>query len=264
MGYFNYTTPVETSNRGGVGVPIFIQDQTTGLLDLPFLLSLNTSLLAVDTVSESRLITLAPGHGAVAGNTIEIASISNGSLFQQAEVISVATDVITIDSPVVRVFTVADSQVNISERNMNVVGTPEAPVAFQVAPTAVQLGDMVRLILTMTDTVDMDFTTFGGLPALTYGIVLRVHTPGGNHRQIQNFKSNGDIARYAYDTEYFDNKGGGVRGFHARLTFGGQSKHGAVIRLDGSLGEHLEILVQDDLTGLVDMDWMAQGSEVQN
>lgn len=257
------TSPLETSDRGNSALPVFVQDQTTGVLDLPFLQELNTTALVADTAVNSHTVSLAPGHGAVVGNTLEIADTTNGSWFQQSLVLAVAGDNITLDSPICRIFTVSNTTVVVSSKDMAVSGTPGAPVVFSVNPLNVQEGDITRLICTITDNVDMDFETFGGLPALTNGIVLRVNNGDGTYRILQNFKTNGDIALYSFDTSYFANNGGGTRGFQSRMTFAGQSKHGVVVRLDGSINESLELLVQDTLIGLNSMQWLSQGSEVQ-
>jgi len=146
---------------------------------------------------------------------------------------------------------------------MNVDGSV-TPVVFSVLPFSAQSGDMVRMIVEMRDTSPMDFETYGGLPALTNGCVIRVKNGDGTYRNLYNFKSNGDIIEQCFDHDFFLNNGGNVRGFTARLTWGGTSKHGVVIRLDGSLGEALEFIVQDDLSELTRMHWTAQGSEIQN
>lgn len=253
---------IETSNRGSVGLPVYVQDQTTGVLDLPFLQIISNPTLAVDTVIDSRAITLVAGHGAAVGNIIELSDNTNGSWFMQARILSISTNVLTIDTPINRIYSVGATTAVLSSDIMRVNGSV-SPVKFEVKPLSTQKGDIVRLICTITDNADMDFETFGGLPALTNGIVLRVRNQDGTHRNIANFKTNGDIERYSFDTAFEVNNGGGIRSFSARMTWGGQSKHGVVVRLDGSLGESLELIIQDNLTGLASMSWMAQGSELQ-
>ena len=49
-------------------------------------------------------------------------------------------------------------------------------------------------------------------------------------------------------------------GFTGRLTFAGQNKFGAVVRLGA--GEDLQVIIQDDLTSLVLFEIIAEGSEV--
>ena len=260
---WNSLIPIERSKRGSYGASVFVQDQTSGVLDINFLKQKNTANIIVPTVINARSLTLSAGHGAVIGDVIELASKKDGSLFMQAVVQGVAGDVLTIDTPINLEYMPSQTFVIISTKEMSVDGSA-TPQVFSVEPLPVQKGDMVRLIVTMTDNVDMDFETFGGLTKLTNGCVLRVNNGDGSYRNIANFKSNGDIQLYSFDADYQTNNGGGVRSFTARMTWGGQSKHGVVVRLDGSIGEKLEIVVQDDLTGLLSMNWIAQGSEVQD
>jgi len=259
--------PIETSDRGGRGVAVFVQDQTTGVLDLPFLQAGNSITLAANTVVDSNNITLTAGHGLTtatnAGDVIEIADDTNGSFFIQVEIVTVTGDVVLLDSPVNRIYTTGGSSISHSIKAMNVNGSV-TPQIFTIAPLSNQSGDMVRIICEMRDNAAMDFETFGGGAALTNGLVVRVDNGDGTFRHLYNFKSNGDIIVQGFDHDFAENIGGGTRGFTARITWAGQPKHGVAIRLDGSLGEELQMVVQDDLTGLTRLNWVAQGSELQN
>ena len=258
----------ETTARGGHGLGVFVQDQTTGILDVPFLeLIDDTITLAVDTVVNSKTVTLSPGHGlttlANAEDIMEIADSTDGTKFMQCAIVSVVGDVVTLDCPVNQIYTTGGTLLAISEVDMNVDGSI-TPVVYSILPFSLQSGDMVRIICELRDNSAMDFETFGGLPALTNGCVIRVNNGDGTYRNLYNFKSNGDIIEQCFDHGFFLNNGGNIRGFAARLTWGGWSKHGAVVRLDGSRDEALEFIVQDDLTGLDRMHWTAQGSEIQD
>jgi hypothetical protein len=258
--------PIEVSARGGRSVAVTLQDQTTGVLDLPFLQEGNSITLAADTVVDSNNITLTAGHGlttaANAGDVIEIADNTTGSFFIQAEIVTVTVNVILLDSPVNRIYTTGGSSIMHSIKDMNVDGSV-TPQIFTVAPLSVQSGDITRIICEIRDNAGMDFETFGALAALTNGMVIRVNNGDGTFRQLYNFKSNGDIILQGFDHDFATNIGGGTRGFTARITWAGQPKHGVAVRLDGALGEELEIVIQDDLTGLTRMHWVAQGSELQ-
>ena len=253
--------PMIESRHGERGIPTYPLNKSDYPLDLYFTKVLNDTTLAAPSVVDDNDITLAPGHGGVIGNEIDVSSTLNGSHFMQSQILNVVGDVITLDTPSNRIYTVADTVVAISYDNMNVDGSV-TPVVFSVKPLINQSGDFYRIIVRMTDNVDMDFETFGGITALTNGVVVRVNEGNGNYRTIVNFKSNGDIENFSYDSNYFTNKAGGVRGFSSRMTFNGKAKHGVVIRLDGARDESLEIVVQDDLTGLTSMLWIAQGSEI--
>jgi hypothetical protein len=260
--------PIEVSDRGGVSVPVTLQDQTTGLLDLPFLLGVTTPTLAIDTVVNSRTITLTAGHGlttaANAGDTIEIAEPTQGAFFLQCDIITVVGDVVTLDCPVNRVYIATTALVGHSSKEMNIDGSI-TPVVFSIVPFPAQSGDITRLMFEIRDGSSMDFETFGGIAALINGVVVRVNNGDGTYRNLYNFKSNGDIIEQCFDHEFATNIGGGTRGFAARLSFAGQSKHGVAVRLDGAVGtgEALEIIIQDDLTGLLRFHIVGQGSELQ-
>lgn len=262
-----FSDSFETSDRGNTALKTFVQDQTSPVLTVPFLLGRAALTLALDTVLESRTITLTAGHGVVDGEIIELADTSV-MRFMQAQVIvgGVAGDVITLDQPVNRVYTVAGSVVQASSNDILVDGSG-APVIFSVLPLPNQVGDMVRIILEMRGTNNgaMDFTTFGSAAALLNGCVLRIKNSDGTFTNLFNFKSNSDFIEQAFDHDFLEPKGGNTKtGFVTRLTWGGQSKHGVVIRLDGSIGEELQLVVQDDLTvGNTRLHLTAQGHELQ-
>jgi hypothetical protein len=267
-GGISILSPVETSDRGTTGVQSFIQDQTTPVLDVPFLQQESTPTLAIDTVADgtNRNITLTAGHGltdpADVGKTIEIADPNNGSFFMQCAITAIVGDVVTLDCPVNRVYLASNAIVAVSTADMNVNGSVTSQV-FSVLPFTAQKGDMVRVIVEMRDDAAMAFDTFGGISELTNGVVVRVNNGDGTYRNLYNFKSNGDIIEQAFDHSFQTGVGGSTRGFTSRITWGGQSKRGVVIRLEGSKSESLEIVVQDDLTGLTRMHWTCSGHELQ-
>lgn len=265
MNFINKNLPTETSNRNSRGLSVFVQDQTTRSLSVPFLKERSSTTLASDTVADgiNRDVELSPGHGALVGDILELADTSTGSLFMQSQITAVNVNTITLDQPINRVYTAAGSVVVLSNDDMNVNGLV-TPQVFSILPLPNQAGDMVRIIFEMRDDADMDFTTFGGLASLANGCVLRVNNGDGTYRNLFNIKNNGDIIEQCFDYSFLQPKQGGtIKGFSARLTWGGQSKHGVVIRLDGTKGEALEVVVQDDLTGLTRFHVTAQGHELQ-
>jgi hypothetical protein len=252
-------TPIEVGPTGTMGVPTFIQDQTTFPLDLWFLERLNDATIAVDTVLGAASFTATAGHGIVDGNVIEI---NNTTTFIQAIVTNVATNVITIDQPINHVY-LAASQLIVSNKNMNVLGTQGSPRIFTIAPEVGQKGDFTRIISTLSDASAMDFTTFGGQSALANGCVLRLKLAGGDFFNLFNWKTNGEFIVRAFDHSFQTKIGGGEHSFTARSTWGGQSKRGVVLRVEGTRLEELQILVQDNLTGLTDFNMVAQGHALQ-
>lgn len=257
------TGTIETSNRGVEALGVFIQDQTSPVLTVPFLQERAIVTLASDTAVGDRVVNLVGGHGAVAGEILELA-VTGGTEFMQAKIISVLVDAITIDQPVNRIYTVAGSTVVRSTDNMLVDGSI-TPQVFSILPLPGQIGDMVRIIVGIGGDDPMDFSTFGSDPALTNGCVIRVKNGDGTFKNLFNFKANGEFIAQGFDHDFLQNIGNNARSFASRVTWGGQSKHGVVIRLDGSLGEELQIVIQDDLTGASNTDFtlQAQGHEIQ-
>ncbi|QZI92155.1 hypothetical protein PODOV073v1_p0030 [Vibrio phage PS25B.1] len=255
--------PVEVSDRGSMGQSVFVNDQTSPALDVLFLERLNQTTIAADTVIDTYTFTASPGHGIVVGNTIEIA---NTTLFIQANVLAVNGDVITIDSLINHVYA-AGSVLVISNSDMLVDGSV-TPRIFSVSPGPDQKGDIVRIIIAIQSTSSMDFSKFGSSPPLTRGCLLRVKKPTGDYVNLFNWKTNGGFIIRSFDHSFQEKVGGGLHSFTSRSTYGGQSKRGVVIRLDGGEGvvptEELQIVIQDDLsTGLAEFLALAQGHELQ-
>lgn len=110
----------------------------------------------------------------------------------------------------------------------------------------------------MEDSTAMDDAKFAGQTALTNGVVLRIkHNGTGTYENVWNVHSNGEFGLLTFDSAYTSKAPAGYNGFRWRNTYAGQSKHGVTLRLE--LGEILEVLIQDDLTGLNKFHIMAQG-----
>ena len=164
--------------------------------------------------------------------------------------------VITIDTPV-NIALPAGSFVAAVTTNMAVDGSSTTQ-AFAVGPVLTgSLGilHITRIMGHFLDSSAMDDGKFGGIAALTNGCVLRKND--GKISTLWNVKTNADLALICYDFSYNDKAGGGKYGANFRDTYGGQGAHGVVLEL--LPGEYLELLIQDDLTGLDEFTMMAQG-----
>lgn len=264
MGWSNRTVPVTVSDRNVEGAAVFTQDQTSPILTIPILIGRAVVTLAADTILNDRDITLTGGHGTLVGEIIELAD-TVALKFMQARVTVVNVNVITLDQPVNRVYLAAGpTVVQRSSDNMLVNGLV-TPQIFSILPLPSQSGDMVRIIMEIEGSTDMDQTTFGSVDGLENGCVLRMREADGNFKNLFNFKSNGDFISQGFDHSFLQPKtGNATRGFSGRISWGGQSKHGVVIRLDGSLAERLEVVIQDDLTAGANTKFKitAQGHEL--
>jgi hypothetical protein len=221
--------------------------------------------LAVATEEDERTITIDDATGFVDGNIVGIFE-QNGP-FYYGEQVGVAVDlggpgpyVITLDTPIDSAFPIGSAVLSATD-NMAVKGDVTTKI-FQIGSaqreTTVDL-DITRFNGYIQDDSVMDDGKFGGLEALTFGVVLRIKD--GTLTNMWNVKSNGDFGLLCFDTGY-DSKppSGDSHGFRFRNTYAGPSKHGVTIRLFP--GEVLQILIQDDLTGLEKFNMIAQGHVV--
>lgn len=240
------------------GVPVNIQDQTTEIVDVFFCRTLNTVTLAGTVTIDTKTATFTAWHGFVVGN---MACFKEWTHFFQAQVINVATNVITIDRPFDFAFTAASTATRTS-KEMN-IDWSVTPVIFRVTPvwTTVKF-DITKLIFHIEDNVAMDDSKFWWITALTNGIVLR--KKDGVYKSIFNSKSNGDFSHHCSETQYWDHAPAWEYSFKAIKKFAWPENHGVVIRLDPASNDEFQVIIQDNLTALTDFHCIALGHVVQD
>lgn len=239
------------------GIPVNIQDQTTQPVDTLFARSLSSFTLSADTGVSGEtafvyIFTATAGHGIIAGDEIGLFDAPANRFFF-ATVLNVAVNVITVDRPIDHNFTAAITEGRIITTEMAVNGSV-TPVIYTLNAGSIPI-DITRTIIQMLDATAMDDGTFGGLPALTRGLVFRHFN--GWQKTIFCLKTNGEIRQFCYDVEYSPSAPAGQFGLGARITFGGQNKHGVVLRVKNT--DVLQWVVQDDLTGLISLKIAAEG-----
>lgn len=240
------------------GGDVFISDQTSDIVDYFLCRQLFDLELAADAVLDAYTISVVSGASVVNGTYI---CIQEGIRAFQARVLSGGgTNTLTLDTPLDFPFTTAATIANRSPE-LNVNGSV-TPVSAFLKPMPGVKWDVTRIIGAMTHTATPNDGLFGGIAALTKGIVIR--KTNGVHHTIFNVKTNGSLKERAYDVQYATAPPTGLEGTSFRRTFAGQDKNGVVIRLDGDLNDSLEILIQDDLTGLASFRIVAQGHVVVN
>ena len=141
--------------------------------------------------------------------------------------------------------------------NMNVNGSA-TPVTFLVKPSAGSVIKLARIITSIRDTGGFDSGGWGnnGGSPLTNGIELKWKRNSVLYNLTENpIKSHFDLASYSYDFMHF-NFGAGDEFVTNRFTF---TKAGQYLTLDGNLGDELQVIINDDLTYLVDQRVSAQG-----
>lgn len=212
--------------------------------------------LAADTVVDSKTITMTTGHGLVAGDQIIILEENGEPQFFFAGVISVLGDVLTLDTIIPYPFNSSIAEVTQYDPDLNKDGSTTVYKAELRNPFSFPV-DVTRLLFHITDATSMDDSKFGGGTALTNGISLRKNISIVENVHYWNVKTNGGFGEIAFDKIYDEKAPAGVYGLSVRLTYAGQDKHGVAIRLEQ--GQAIELLIQDDLTGLLSFSVTAEG-----
>lgn len=223
-------------------MPVNIQDQhshTIGTLmsqvqGAPMTLDSNT-------VVDSYTLTMATGHSFIAGDEVLIAEDSKSF---HALVLSVSTDILTLNAPIDQIYTTGSIVFEVIS-NMAVNGS------VTVQEFSVQLGSAATISLDITgirfvisDGAAMDDGTFGGISALTRGIVLRIIHTDGTHN-LWTAKTNGKMGLVMDNKVYTDKAPAGENSVH--FTWEISEDLGVTIRLDA--GDKISLLIQDDNTG---------------
>jgi hypothetical protein len=242
------------------GSPVNVQDQATPPIDALFSQSISNFTISADAVASgittlNHTFTATAGHGIIVGDEIILLDTEAGRALQ-ATVVAVAVNDITIDRPIDHSFAAADTLGRIVTSQMAVVGSLVAPQIFSIR-AGDNPSDLTRFLITMLDDASMDDGRFGGLPALTNGLVLRI--VNGFQKTMLNFKTNGDIKQFCYDLNYASRAPSGQFGLSARITYAGQDKHGVVLRI--ATGDVVQWVVQDDISALLSMRISAQGHD---
>lgn len=249
---FINATPIESNNA----VPVNIQDQHSVVVDFFFRKVLATVTLASPAINDLRTVTLTTGHGTNVG---EMFVIKEGDYFYQALVLNVTADVITFDRPLDHAFTVA-AVVQRCDINMAVDGSVTSQI-FYISPSGTTLDlDINSIFFHIEDNVVMDSATFGGITKLARGVVVR--RVNGENKVLFNVKSNGEFARHCLFSEYDSKAPAGVYGFRAVKQFNSQTGNGVSLRLNYATDDQLQIIIQDNLTGIAEFHATAQGHVV--
>lgn len=244
-------------------IPVAVQDQTTAVIDL-FFVQLNGSIttLAENTTIDDRIINVTSVVDIDVGTYLGIVSGGLGR-FYFGTVTAINGNIVTLDTPLDFNFSAGFPVVPVN-REMNVDGS-STPSTFFVGTGGEGSNltfDITRILIHFKTTDSVDLGEFGDLPSLTNGVVLR--KANGATNNIFNVKNNGEISNlcFDYDPHEASNPAQGQNGANFRYTFAGQDKHGVAIRLEP--GDQLQMIIQDDLTGLEEFRIIAEGHVVQN
>lgn len=244
------------------GLPVNIQDQTTPIFDVYFGLFGTDAAVAAPTVYDTYTITTTDGTVFTIGNMVVLADEFK---IYFSEILNIVGNVLTVSDPLPGVFAIG-SLARPIDIHMNVDGSVtrqyyrlRAPGETQYFPYTVDITQIMIQMITNTATQLSDFGDIAG--GITNGVVLR--KIDGLGYNLWNAKKNSDFAIFANDyATYSALNPAGNYGIAARYEMGGQNKHGAVIRI--APGESLEVIIQDDLTSILEFRMMAQGHAISD
>ena len=217
-----------------------------------------STTLSADSAIDDYQITVADTAGFIVGNSLHI---NTGSIEVTHPVITAITPgtpgVLVLDRRLDRAHDAGDEVTNAIIDLASQIGTLAAPQIYWAGPEPGEVWHITHFTLAMGHNSAGDLGLFGNLTKLPNGVVLRAFVDG-HYGTLTNWKTNGDIN---LDTGNIDfplrSGGGGTHGTTADGPF--KIRTGAVLRLDGDLGDRFEVYVQDDLTGIFFWSMKAQG-----
>jgi hypothetical protein len=127
-----------------------------------------------------------------------------------------------------------------------------------IQPSAGEVIWLTRMIVFVKDTGTLDPDSYGNASALTNGLVVRLQDDSGTIATLSGgftIKTNAEWGALCYDVTNHA-WGTGDETLLVRWTF---AKSGVEIRLDGDSNERLEILLNDDFSGLNAHRFCVQG-----
>ncbi|MEK0369725.1 MAG: hypothetical protein QQN55_01020 [Nitrosopumilus sp.] len=239
---------------------VVIQDSKAPLMIVKASQLIAETTLTSLTTKDDYTINVTSATSFVNGQYLTIYDIENNRVFF-SNILSINVLEITLDTPLDFEFPIG-SFVSVGNINMNVDGSITPQIFGIRNPTGIDVPlafDITRLIFKCLTATTVDLSKFGDIAGgLTRGIVIR--KVDGEYRNIFNAKTNGELKNLMFDFDIQEVLGNQQDGFTCRITFAGQNKMGAVIRIGE--GEDLQIIIQDDLTSLLTFIMIAEGSEV--
>jgi len=130
------------------------------------------------------------------------------------------------------------------------------PQVFKLAPPSNQIWRVAKWMMSLKDEKGFDVETFGSNGNLTHGLQPRIKIGGVTNDILDfNIRNNGDISRIACDMK-LHTFGNTDDILVAEWNFASVGQH---IRLDGSQGDELQVVVNDNLTNVNSIHIQAQG-----
>jgi len=256
----------ETSGIGTVGDPfrmktdVTIQDSTSPLVIVKASQLVTETTTTVITAKDDYIINVTSAASFVVGQYLTIYNVAANRVFF-SNILAINTLAITLDSPLDFEFAVG-SIVSVGSEEMAVDGSVTPQIFGVRNPTTADIPlsiDVTRIMFKCLTSSAIELSDFGDITGgLLRGIVIR--RVDGTYQNIFNAKTNAELKSLMFDFNIETVTSQAQDGFTGRMTFAGQNKMGAVIRLGAN--EDLQIVIQDNLTSLTSFSIIAEGSYV--
>lgn len=236
-------------------IDVNIQSQTSSLFQFLLMVEQKTDITLTSPISiDDTIVNVSPGHGFTSTIAVpvpgEFMVCRNGNSFFQLRVVDVNVNAITVEAPIDSAYPIEGTTVVRGNTRMDIDGLV-TPVDFQFsfngdAGANVPI-DIQGIVFTFQSGATVpDDGTFGGIPALTKGLLLRkVNSENfglGNYTSNQEFRDVGGII------EYSDKAPSGTNATNIFIDIEG--RFGQVIRLDPRIPDRIFARNQDNLAGL--------------
>lgn len=242
MAVGNADVPLETLAQDDVAFAV-----------LPYLTrEISATSFATQATVDTNTVTLAAGHGVVVGDTIVVKGLYIG------RVLTVATNTITLNQRFNLTYP-AGTVCYRGSANMAVDGST-TPLYFGLEAAQGVAFDVYKLRLAFRGSAEMDDAKFASLTALTKGVIVRARITATRYNNYFNARSNSEFHLR------------GVLSYNAKAPSGSygmifefplKDDNGVALRVDGDTGSRLEVIIQDNLTGLSYMEGTVSGHRVE-
>lgn len=240
---------LQVNDSGSIDVAL--QDQTTPTLFMKAIIEEGTFTLLIDLLVGDTKFDLSPGHGVSVGDVIEFYSDTR---WLQAHVIGLIGDEIEIDQPIDYAYPSATTVCYRGLDELNVNGSV-TPVIARIKNVDLLLSwDITQVDVYLQDATDMDNAMFGGLgSALANGVLWRgkkIVDASTIYKNSFIAKVNADMVLLANNFAFNDRAPSGSFSLSLKKLLGGQDNLGVVFRMVMGENAELQVIIQDNLTGL--------------
>lgn len=214
-----------------------------------------STTLSVASLAGATSITVTSSAGFAVNDFLHINTTAEELVHPR--ITAIAGNVLTLNKPLDYAHAIG-STVDKAILNMNVIGSLASPRSFKVFPEAGKIWHLMRITISMAHGTAGDFGLFGGIAALTNGLVFRRYDgTSGLFTTFTVWRDNDDINADMGDLHFVTRSGGG--GTFGTAATGNFKDLGAIAYLDGTAGDYLELLIQDDISALNSIRVKAQG-----